>query len=91
MFEWSEEQLMIRDAVRDFVEREIAPKREELEHGDLPPYDILRRFFSTFGMDSMARERFKHQIEAEKAAEEARARGEEPPRRRSARAATTPR
>jgi acyl-CoA dehydrogenase len=81
MFEWSEEQLMIRDAVRDFVEREIAPKREELEHGDLPPYDILRRFFSTFGMDTMARERFKHQIEAEKAAEEARARGEEPPAR----------
>jgi preprotein translocase subunit SecD len=36
MCEWSDQQLMIRDAVRDFVEREIAPKREELEHGDLP-------------------------------------------------------
>jgi hypothetical protein len=66
MYEWSEEQLMIRDAVRQFVEAEIAPKREELEHGDLPPYDILRKLFSTFGMDAMARERFKAQIEREK-------------------------
>jgi alkylation response protein AidB-like acyl-CoA dehydrogenase len=66
MFEWSEEQLMIRDAVRQFVQAEIAPKREELEHGDLPPYDILRKLFATFGMDAMARERFKAQIEREK-------------------------
>ena len=66
MFEWSEEQLMIRDAVRQFVEAEIAPKRDELEHGDLPPYDILRKLFSTFGMDAMARERFKQQIERDK-------------------------
>jgi acyl-CoA dehydrogenase len=79
MFEWSDEQLMIRDAVRDFVEREVAPKREELEHGDLPPYDILRRFFSTFGMDHMARERFKSQIEHDRLVEEARAKGETPP------------
>ena len=66
MFEWSEEQLMIRDAVRQFVEAEIAPRRDELEHGDLPPYDILRKLFSTFGMDAMARESFKTRIEREK-------------------------
>ena len=59
MFEWSEEQLMIRDAVRQFVETEIVPHREELEHGDLPPYDILRKLFATFGMDAMARDRFE--------------------------------
>jgi alkylation response protein AidB-like acyl-CoA dehydrogenase len=80
MFEWSEEQLMIRDAVRQFVQAEIAPKREELEHGDLPPYDILRKLFATFGMDAMARERFKAQIEREKriaaGEEEAPAKGE---------------
>jgi alkylation response protein AidB-like acyl-CoA dehydrogenase len=49
MFEWSEEQLMIRDAVRRFVEAEVQPHVEELEHGDLPPYDILRKLFTTFG------------------------------------------
>ncbi|MEX2292196.1 MAG: acyl-CoA dehydrogenase family protein [Acidimicrobiales bacterium] len=80
MFEWSEEQLMIRDAVRQFVEAEIAPLRDELEFGDLPPYDILRKLFSTFGMDAMSRERFKQQIEREKRVaageEEAAAKGE---------------
>jgi alkylation response protein AidB-like acyl-CoA dehydrogenase len=69
MFEWSEEQLMIRDAVRKFLEAEVVPLIDELEHGDLPPYDILRKLFSTFGMDAMARDRFKRQIEREKAAQ----------------------
>ena len=60
---------MIRDAVRQFVEAEVAPLREELEHGDLPPYGVLRKLFATFGMDAMARESFKRGIEAEKAGE----------------------
>jgi len=51
MYAWNEQQLMIRDAVREFVEAEIAPKREELEFGDTPPYDLLRKLFATFGMD----------------------------------------
>ncbi len=67
MIEWSESQLMIRDAVRRFVEAEVAPHVEELEHGDLPPYDILRKMYAAFGMDEMARARFRKQIEAEKA------------------------
>src|SRR5581483_8794803 len=71
MFEWSEEQRMIRDAVRQFIEAEIVPKRDELEHGDLPPYDILRKLFATFGMDAMAREQFKRRIEREKSGEPA--------------------
>ncbi|MDO9306452.1 MAG: acyl-CoA dehydrogenase family protein, partial [Mesorhizobium sp.] len=59
---------MIRDAVKRFVDEEVRPHVEELEHGDLPPYDILRKLFATFGMDAMARDRFKKQIEREKAA-----------------------
>jgi alkylation response protein AidB-like acyl-CoA dehydrogenase len=69
MFEWSEEHQMIRDAVRQFVEAEIVPKRDELEHGELPPYDILRKLFATFGMDAMAREQFKRRIERERTSE----------------------
>src|SRR3954462_7732892 len=69
MFEWSEEQLMIRDAVRQFIDAEVVPKRDELEHGDLPPYDILRKLFATFGLDAMARESFKRRMEAEKTGE----------------------
>jgi alkylation response protein AidB-like acyl-CoA dehydrogenase len=79
MFEWSEEQLMVRDAVRKFLEAEVVPHIDELEHGDLPPYDILRKLFATFGMDAMARERFKRQIEREKAI----AAGESVPERES--------
>jgi len=66
MHEWSESQEMIRDAVRRFLEAEVAPNVEELEHGDLPPYDILRKMYATFGMDEMARARFAKQIAAEK-------------------------
>jgi alkylation response protein AidB-like acyl-CoA dehydrogenase len=66
MIEWSESQLMIRDAVRRFVEAEVAPHVEELEHGDLPPYDILRKMYAAFGMDEMARARFNAQIETQK-------------------------
>ncbi len=78
MIEWSESQQMIRDAVRKFVESEIKPQIEALEHGDMPPYDILRKMIRTFGMDEMARARFQHQIQKDKAAEAARARGETP-------------
>ncbi|MCO8128397.1 acyl-CoA dehydrogenase family protein [Acidimicrobiia bacterium EGI L10123] len=79
MIQWTEEQQMVRDAVRQFVEAEVAPRRDELEFGDTPPYDVLRKLYSTFGMDTMARERFKRQIEFEKSVEEAIAKGEEPP------------
>ncbi len=67
MIEWTEPQQMIRDAVRKFVEAEIKPRVDELEHGDAPPYDVLRKMVRTFGMDELARQRFRHQIEREKA------------------------
>ena len=69
MYQWSEEHLMIRDAVRQFVESEVRPQREELEFGDTPPYDVIRKLYATFGMDAMAREQFTKRIEREKAVE----------------------
>jgi alkylation response protein AidB-like acyl-CoA dehydrogenase len=66
VFEWPDEMLMIRDAVRQFVDNEVRPRREELEHGDLPPYDLLRSLYRTFGLDAMARDSFHRRIEAEK-------------------------
>src|SRR3954469_13929711 len=56
MYEWSEMELAIQDAIRQFVNAEIRPLREELEFGDLPPYDILRKLWKTFGIDVMASE-----------------------------------
>jgi alkylation response protein AidB-like acyl-CoA dehydrogenase len=66
MIEWTEQHQMIRDAVRRFVEAEVVPNVEALEHGDLPPYDILRKLYASFGMDELARARFVRQIEREK-------------------------
>ncbi len=79
MYQWNEEQVMIRDAIRKFIEKEVKPRLEEIEHGDMPPYDIIRKLLKSFGMDVMARENFQKQIEAEKSAEEAKAKGLEPP------------
>jgi acyl-CoA dehydrogenase len=67
VIEWSDEQQMVRAAVRDFIEKEVVPHHRELEHGDLPPYEIIRKLFSTFGMDAMARDRFERQIARDKA------------------------
>ncbi len=66
VIEWTDEQQMVRAAVRDFIEKELVPHHRDLEHGDLPPYDIIRRLLSTFGMDAMARDRFERQIAREK-------------------------
>jgi alkylation response protein AidB-like acyl-CoA dehydrogenase len=54
---------MVRDALREFVQREILPVHDQLEHGDLPPYDLLRRLFTVFGIDSMARSSFQARID----------------------------
>jgi len=70
MFEWSDEHAMVRDAVRQFVDNEIRPRRDELEFGDTPPYDVLRKMFQTFGLDALAREQFKKRIERERTAAE---------------------
>ena len=66
MIEWSEQHLMMRDAVRRFVDAEIVPNLAELEHGDMPPYDILRKLLRTFGVGEVARARFLQQLERER-------------------------
>jgi len=58
MIEWNEMQLQIRDMVRRFVEQEVKPNLEALEHGDLPPYEILRKMIRSFGIADMAKARF---------------------------------
>ena len=54
MIEWNDTHKTIRDMMRRFVEAEVVPHREALEHGDMPPYDVLRKLFATFGMRDMA-------------------------------------
>lgn len=58
MIEWSETDALIRGAIRDFVDREVRPHIDDLEYGDLAPYDLIRKFFKAFGIDAMARDSF---------------------------------
>jgi acyl-CoA dehydrogenase len=63
MIEWSDEQRQMQAAVREFVQKEVVPLRDELEHGDLAPYDVLRSYVRTFGIDELARERFAREVD----------------------------
>src|SRR5208337_602702 len=67
MIEWSDTDLMVRDAVRQFIDREIRPHLDELESGALSPYPIARKLFSQFGLDVMAAESVKSMLERERA------------------------
>ena len=75
MIEWSEMHLAIQGAMRRFVDAEIKPNLEALEHGDTPPYAVLRKLVATFGLKDMAEARFASDIAKEKARLE---RGEPP-------------
>jgi alkylation response protein AidB-like acyl-CoA dehydrogenase len=66
MIEWSDEHQMIRTAMRDFIDKNIRPKLEDLEHGDLPPYDIIRKMYADFGIADAALGSFHKRIEREK-------------------------
>ena len=67
MYEWSDEHQMIRAAMKDFIAKEVIPIRDELEHGDLPPYDVLRKMYATFGIAEQAETSFRKRIAHEKA------------------------
>ena len=56
MLEWSDVDLAVRDAVREFVDKEIRPHVDALESGEMEPYPIVRKLFAAFGIDAMARE-----------------------------------
>ncbi|WP_305092854.1 acyl-CoA dehydrogenase family protein [Prescottella sp. R16] len=75
MYEWSDTDLMFRDALRGFIDKEIKPHVDKLESGELPPFEIIRKMYATFGMDEMARE----SLEKAFAKEEAKERGETVP------------
>ncbi|MFD6389518.1 acyl-CoA dehydrogenase family protein [Nocardia sp. NPDC060259] len=67
MYQWSDEDLMFRDAVRGFIAKEVTPHVDQLESGALPPFDIIRKLYATFGLDEMAREGLDKAIAREEA------------------------
>jgi alkylation response protein AidB-like acyl-CoA dehydrogenase len=71
VYQWSEDHQAIIDVVRRFIDAEIRPHLDELEHGDMPPYEILRKMYATFGLRDMAKENFAKQLERKKSGEDA--------------------
>lgn len=66
MYEWSDTDLMLRDAVRGFIDKELRPHVEKLESGELPPFDIIRKLFATFGLGEMARDSLQKSLAKER-------------------------
>ncbi|KAB2348985.1 acyl-CoA dehydrogenase family protein [Actinomadura rudentiformis] len=66
MIEWSDEDVMIRDAVRGWIDAEVRPHLDALDAGELPPYDLIRSLFKAFGLDELARSSFASRIQKER-------------------------
>ncbi|QHE70682.1 acyl-CoA dehydrogenase family protein [Rhodococcus sp. WAY2] len=66
MYQWSDTDLMFRDAIRGFIDKEIRPHVDKLETGELPPFDIIRKLFATFGIDEMARDALEKSLARER-------------------------
>ncbi|WP_067433084.1 acyl-CoA dehydrogenase family protein [Nocardioides jensenii] len=62
MFAWSADELAVRDAVRQFVDKELRPHQDDLEFGGLPPYDLVRSYYAAFGLRDAAAEAFDFAI-----------------------------
>ncbi|MBJ8348499.1 acyl-CoA dehydrogenase family protein [Antrihabitans sp. YC2-6] len=71
MYEWSETDLLIQDAIRQFVDAEVRPHVEALESGEMKPYPIIRKLFAAFGIDQMARESIEKMLAKEEEREAA--------------------
>ena len=69
MIEWSDVDIAVRDAVREFVDKEVRPHLDELESGDMEPYPLIRKLFATFGINEMARESLNKRLDRMRAGE----------------------
>jgi alkylation response protein AidB-like acyl-CoA dehydrogenase len=62
MLEWSDVDIAVRDAVREFVDKEVRPHVDALESGEMEPYPIIRKLFATFGIADMARDSLQKRL-----------------------------
>ncbi|TCP50122.1 hypothetical protein EV191_108211 [Tamaricihabitans halophyticus] len=71
MLEWSDTEALVQRTIREFVDKEIRPQVDALEHGELAPYEVLRKLFSSFGLDVAAREATEASIASQREREAA--------------------
>jgi alkylation response protein AidB-like acyl-CoA dehydrogenase len=55
MFDFSDEQKMVRKMVRRWVEAKLVPALDDLESEKITPYPLMRDFIDTFGVAELAR------------------------------------
>lgn len=70
MFELTDTQTMIEQAVRAFAQKEIAPHLEKLESGEMLPYGILTKFGKQMGFAGQVKGSFKKREASDEAAGE---------------------
>lgn len=68
MVEWSQMDCAVRQAVREFIDKEIRPHADALESGEMEPAPVIRKLFTTFGIDQLANDEFTKMIAKQKAA-----------------------
>src|ERR1700744_152562 len=71
MYEWSDEHEAIIAVMRGFVDGQVRPPLDELEHEGVPPYEVLRTMFETFGLKDAARDRFERLLARKQAGDSA--------------------
>jgi hypothetical protein len=71
MYGWSDTHLAIQEVMRRFVDDEIRPHLDDIEHNGVPPYDILRKMYQVFGLKEMAKENFQRQLQRKISGEDA--------------------
>src|SRR5260370_40757593 len=71
MLDFTDEQKMARQMLRQWCEKELAPNVTKMEKGELLPYELMRKLLRTFALDEMVKASFQR-MEAREAKGEAR-------------------
>jgi alkylation response protein AidB-like acyl-CoA dehydrogenase len=58
MFTWSDEQKMLRQMIRRWIDDKLVPANPALDRNEILPYDLMRDFMKTFGVADMVRGMF---------------------------------
>lgn len=70
MFEFTDEQKMVKQMVRKWVEAKLVPAVDDLESEKVLPFDLMRDFIDTFGVAELAKATLKRAEEKESTGKE---------------------
>jgi acyl-CoA dehydrogenase len=62
MFAWTDEQKMVRQMVRKWIEAKLVPANPALDRNETLPYDLMRDFMKSFGIGDMVRGAFERRL-----------------------------